>query len=57
MALRLNGISHWIMWEMSNLFEHIGTVQDGISTLSTPVRVTDRADASAFASDARRNPL
>jgi ATP-binding cassette subfamily B multidrug efflux pump len=48
MALRLNGISHWIMWEMSNLFEHIGTVQDGISTLSTPVRVTDRADASAL---------
>jgi ABC-type multidrug transport system fused ATPase/permease subunit len=48
MALRLNGISHWIMWEMSNLFEHIGTVQDGISTLSTPVRVTDRADASAW---------
>src|SRR5574343_1193615 len=48
MALRLNGISHWIMWEMANLFEHIGTVQDGISTLSTPVRVTDRADASAL---------
>ena len=28
MALRLNGISHWVMWEMSSLFENIGTVQE-----------------------------
>ena len=34
MALRLNGISHWVMWEMAALFEHIGTVQDGINTLA-----------------------
>ncbi|MCU7374283.1 ABC transporter ATP-binding protein [Paucibacter sp. O1-1] len=45
MALRLNGISHWIMWEMAELFENIGTVQDGISTLSKSVSVRDRADA------------
>jgi len=45
MALRLNGISHWVMWEMASLFEHIGTVQDGISTLSKQHRVVDRADA------------
>ena len=31
---RLQGMSHWIMWEMSSLFEHIGTVQDGMGTLS-----------------------
>ncbi|MGS0756505.1 ABC transporter ATP-binding protein [Roseateles sp. GG27B] len=45
MALRLNGISHWIMWEMSSLFEHIGTVQDGINTLSRPISVNDSAGA------------
>jgi len=45
MALRLNGISHWVMWEMASLFEHVGTVQDGMNTLSRPHRVTDRADA------------
>jgi ATP-binding cassette, subfamily B, multidrug efflux pump len=45
MALRLNGISHWIMWEMSSLFENIGTVQDGLGTLSRHVAVTDRPDA------------
>ncbi|MBT9489870.1 MAG: ABC transporter ATP-binding protein, partial [Rubrivivax sp.] len=45
MALRLNGISHWVMWEMASLFEHIGTVQDGISTLSRPRTVLDASGA------------
>ena len=45
MALRLNGISHWIMWEMAMLFEHIGTVQDGIGTLSRPRQVVDAPGA------------
>jgi len=45
MSLRLNGISHWVMWEMAALFEHIGTVQDGMNTLSRPHAVVDRADA------------
>jgi ATP-binding cassette subfamily B multidrug efflux pump len=45
MALRLNGVSHWIMWEMANLFENIGTVQDGIGALSRPVAIRDVPDA------------
>ena len=45
MALRLNGISHWIMWEFAALFENIGTVQDGINTLARRRSVVDRADA------------
>jgi ATP-binding cassette subfamily B multidrug efflux pump len=45
MALRLNGISHWVMWEMASLFEQIGTVQDGINTLARSPTVVDRADA------------
>ncbi|MBS0328191.1 MAG: ABC transporter ATP-binding protein [Proteobacteria bacterium] len=45
MALRLNGISHWVMWEMAALFEHIGTVQDGINTLARVHAVVDQADA------------
>jgi ATP-binding cassette, subfamily B, multidrug efflux pump len=45
MAVRLNGFSHWIMWEMAALFEHVGTVQDGINTLSRPHAVVDRPDA------------
>jgi ATP-binding cassette subfamily B multidrug efflux pump len=45
MALRLNGISHWVMWEMASLFEQIGTVQDGITTLAQSPSVLDRPDA------------
>ena len=45
MALRLNGISHWVMWEMATLFEHIGTVQDGINTLARAHAVVDRPEA------------
>ncbi len=48
MALRLNGISHWMMWEMAMLFEHIGTVQDGITTLSRPHTVVDQPSARAL---------
>jgi len=45
LCLRINGISEWIMWEVSDLFENIGTVRDGITTLSTSVAVEDAADA------------
>jgi ATP-binding cassette subfamily B multidrug efflux pump len=45
MSLRLNGISHWVMWEMASLFEQIGTVQDGINTLARSPTVVDRPDA------------
>jgi ATP-binding cassette, subfamily B, multidrug efflux pump len=45
MALRLNGISHWVMWEMASLFEQIGTVQDGINTLARSPTVVDNPDA------------
>src|SRR6516225_1488224 len=45
MALRLNGISHWVMWEMATLFEHIGTVQDGINTIARHHQVVDAPDA------------
>jgi ATP-binding cassette, subfamily B, multidrug efflux pump len=45
MALRLNGISHWIMWEFAALFEHIGTVRDGMTILSRPHAVVDAPDA------------
>ena len=45
MALRLNGISHWIMWEFAALFEHVGTVKDGITVLSRRQSVVDAPDA------------
>lgn len=46
MALRLIGLSHWIMWEATMLFENLGTVQDGMSTISKPVQLLDAPDAT-----------
>lgn len=48
-AIRLTGMSHWIMWEVSSLFENIGTVQDGINTLSNPQTVTDKPNVNTLA--------
>lgn len=48
MSLRLNGISHWVMWEMTSLYEQVGTVQDGINTLSTPASLNDVPNAPAL---------
>ena len=45
LALRLNGMAQWIMWEVSALFENIGTVVDGMGTLSQPLQVTDEKGA------------
>lgn len=45
LALRLNGMAHWIMWEISALFENIGTVADGMETLSQPLLIQDKAQA------------
>lgn len=46
--LRLQGLSHWIMWEVTALFENIGVVRDGMATLSKQRAVEDRADAVAL---------
>jgi ATP-binding cassette subfamily B multidrug efflux pump len=38
-------MSQWIMWEVSALFENIGTVQDGMNTLAVPATIQDKTDA------------
>jgi ATP-binding cassette subfamily B multidrug efflux pump len=48
MSLRLNGMSNWIMWELAGLFEHIGTVKDGMDTLSRRQAIVDAPQAPAL---------
>jgi len=45
LVMRFQGMSQWVMWEMSSLFENIGTVRDGISSLSVSRVVSDAPDA------------
>jgi ATP-binding cassette, subfamily B, multidrug efflux pump len=48
MGLRLNGISHWVMWEMTSLYEQVGTVQDGINTLTAHNKIIDSDQATVL---------
>ncbi len=45
LILRLNQMSGWILRTISSLFEHIGTVENGIETISVDNTVTDQPDA------------
>ncbi len=46
LVLRLFGMSQWIMWELSALFENIGTVRTGVGAFAVPLKVVDRAGAA-----------
>jgi ATP-binding cassette subfamily B multidrug efflux pump len=48
LVMRFQGMSQWVMWEMSSLFENIGTVRDGISSISMPRVVSDAPGAKAL---------
>ncbi len=49
MTLRVSGHAHWVMWEMATLFESVGTIQDGINTLTRPRTVVDAPGAQPLA--------
>ena len=54
MALRLNGLTKMIMWQTASLFESIGTVQDGMRTLSAPQTIVDKPNAQQLTVTAGR---
>jgi ATP-binding cassette subfamily B multidrug efflux pump len=41
-------MSHTVMWELSSLFENIGTILDGIATLTKPKQVLDAPGAKTL---------
>ncbi|MGE3871938.1 MAG: ABC transporter ATP-binding protein [Parvibaculaceae bacterium] len=51
LILRMQGMAHWILWEVAGLFEDIGTVQDGIETIARDRSLTDTADAKPLVVD------
>ncbi len=48
LALRIVGMSQWVMWEVAALFENIGVVYDGMSMLSKRRAVIDAPDAKVL---------
>lgn len=45
LVLRLQGMAHWIMWEVAGLFENVGVVQDGIEGIARERAVGDVENA------------
>ena len=48
LVLRINNMSMWIMWTLTGIFENIGTVHEGMETISRPHSVVDAPDAPAL---------
>ena len=51
LVLRLQGMAHWILWEVSGLFENIGVVEDGIETIARDRDIVDAAGARQLVVD------
>lgn len=49
MTLRMNGMSHWIIWETAELFERVGMIKDGAGIFSRPLEVNDAPGAADLA--------
>ncbi|MDE3209126.1 MAG: ABC transporter ATP-binding protein [Pseudomonadota bacterium] len=49
LVIRINNMSGWIMWVVNGIFENVGTVQDGITTIAQPRAVRDREGAMPLA--------
>jgi len=45
LVIQINNMSGWIMSVVTNVFENIGQVQEGIKSISKPLRLTDSREA------------
>lgn len=45
LALRLNAMSGWVMWAVTNFFRELGVVSEGMLTIAQPVTLLDEKDA------------
>ena len=41
----------WIMWALTNFFQQLGIVQEGMETIAQPVTLVDRPDAKRLTLD------
>lgn len=55
LVLRMNGMAHWVTWELARLFEALGVIQDGMNMLSQAQSIQDKPDAVDL--DANGKPI
>ncbi|SMX41273.1 ABC transporter ATP-binding protein [Octadecabacter ascidiaceicola] len=46
MTLRLNAMTGWIMWAVTNLFQNLGVISEGMETIAQPISLTDSDTAT-----------
>src|SRR5262245_4690946 len=49
MAWQILSMSGWVAWQVTNIFENVGVVQEGMITIAQPIKLTDRTDAPKLA--------
>lgn len=55
LVIRINNMAGWVMFIVTSVFENIGTVQEGLGTISEPHAIVDRAGAKAL--DVRKGEI
>ncbi|MCF2906054.1 ABC transporter ATP-binding protein/permease [Octadecabacter sp. CECT 8868] len=45
LTLRLNAMTGWIMWAVTNLFQNLGVISEGMETIAQPITLTDAETA------------
>jgi len=48
LVLRLNAMTGWIMWSVSNFFQNLGVVSEGMETIAQPIKLVDAPGASTL---------
>lgn len=48
MTIRLNGITGWIMFLTTKVFEHLGVIHEGLESIAVPHDVVDKSGAPAL---------
>jgi ATP-binding cassette subfamily B multidrug efflux pump len=49
LAWQIVNTSGWVAWQVTNISENVGVVQEGMMTIAQPITLTDRADATDLA--------
>lgn len=49
LTLRLNAMTGWIMWAVTNLFQNLGVISEGMETFAQPVTLTDAQGSKPLA--------
>src|SRR5262249_17242147 len=49
LAWQIINVAGWVAMQVTSIFENIGVVQEGMSTIARPIALTDRPDAKPLA--------